>query len=262
MGGLLRRRMMMQRKKEEIVMEITYLTTSDNQNISIPSTTAMAMRIDGVVVQKTTTYRVPTAGSHKVELIYSTTDNILYNDMFSSNSLVSGLVIPEGVVEIPVRFAIHASFTDIYIPKSVETINANAFAQMSAMFNDGYLELDNITHMYATCLQPAYGQVIKVGNRMTYYGEGTTYQEAPLSRFYGTLDLSESVVRMSPNSIDRAKNLTLILRANSVVDISAGSPFFQTNNLMIYVPSELVDTYKANAQWSSYANKIFSIDTL
>lgn len=59
---------------------------------------------------------------------------------------------------------------------------------------------------------------------------------------------------------------TLILRANQVVELSGTQHFYQTKiesgQGYIYVPDNLVDSYKAAEGWSTYANQIRSIDEL
>lgn len=59
---------------------------------------------------------------------------------------------------------------------------------------------------------------------------------------------------------------TLILRANQVVELLGAQHFYQTKiesgQGYIYVPDDLVDSYKAAEGWSTYANQIRSIDEL
>lgn len=59
---------------------------------------------------------------------------------------------------------------------------------------------------------------------------------------------------------------TLILRANQVVELSGTQHFYQTKiesgQGYIYVPDNLVDSYKAAEGWSTYSNQIRSIDEL
>lgn len=52
---------------------------------------------------------------------------------------------------------------------------------------------------------------------------------------------------------------SLTLGANSVCSISSSSLAGTPASMKIYVPANLVDAYKADAAWSSYADKIFAI---
>ena len=59
---------------------------------------------------------------------------------------------------------------------------------------------------------------------------------------------------------------TLILRANQIVELQGTQHFYQTKiesgEGHIYVPAELVNSYKTAVGWSVYANRIRSIDDL
>ena len=59
---------------------------------------------------------------------------------------------------------------------------------------------------------------------------------------------------------------TLILRANQVVELEGTQHFYNTKiesgTGYIYVPDSLVDTYKADESWASYANQIRAISEL
>lgn len=54
----------------------------------------------------------------------------------------------------------------------------------------------------------------------------------------------------------------LILRNNKVVKLQNDDIFFETPNLYIYVPDDLVEDYKSAAYWSSYSDKIRPISQL
>ena len=55
---------------------------------------------------------------------------------------------------------------------------------------------------------------------------------------------------------------TVILRANQVATLSNKNAFTNANNAIIYVPDDLVDSYKANSRWSTYASRIKGISEL
>ena len=56
---------------------------------------------------------------------------------------------------------------------------------------------------------------------------------------------------------------TLILRSETMVTLSALSAFTGCHaDLRIYVPASLLDTYKADATWSTIENKIFALNDL
>lgn len=72
-----------------------------------------------------------------------------------------------------------------------------------------------------------------------------------------------NVIRMkttgftSTYATDSMSNLTFIFRQNSVVAVQSGMRGF--GNIKIYVPDNLVDTYKTSGNWTSYASRIHPI---
>ena len=53
--------------------------------------------------------------------------------------------------------------------------------------------------------------------------------------------------------------MTVILRANQVVSLG-DSAFAEDDNCKFYVPGTLVESYKADAQWSQFADRIFPME--
>ena len=53
----------------------------------------------------------------------------------------------------------------------------------------------------------------------------------------------------------------IYLRSNSIVNLLNTNPFSNINSdkFKIYVPADLVDSYKSATNWSTYADKIFAI---
>lgn len=79
-----------------------------------------------------------------------------------------------------------------------------------------------------------------------------------------TIDLSKNIT-INGNKFNGANSLVhLILRSDTLCSFSATSAFTNTpivNGLgWIYVPSDLVDSYKSASNWSTYANQIVSLD--
>ena len=90
------------------------------------------------------------------------------------------------------------------------------------------------------------------------------------SAFFGCTALTKvdmtgvSAAQIAANAFSGCTKLThLIIRSNSVGTLSATSAFTGTKIAAgegaIYVPSALVDTYKAATNWSTYANQIYPI---
>lgn len=61
----------------------------------------------------------------------------------------------------------------------------------------------------------------------------------------------------STYATDSMSNLTFIFQQNSVVAVQSGMRGF--GNIKIYVPDNLVDTYKTSGNWPAYASRIHPI---
>lgn len=88
-----------------------------------------------------------------------------------------------------------------------------------------------------------------------------------LNNGYGAaeVDLSAKPSSLAANTFNGAYNMTaLILRNSTMVPLGNVSAFtntpIQAGYGWIYVPSDLVDTYKAATNWSTFAEQIVSID--
>ena len=65
------------------------------------------------------------------------------------------------------------------------------------------------------------------------------------------------------NAFRGCTNLTtLILRANQVATLANTNAFTSANNAIIYVPDDLVASYQAATNWSTYASRIKGISEL
>lgn len=53
---------------------------------------------------------------------------------------------------------------------------------------------------------------------------------------------------------------TLILRSPTLVNLANTNAFYTKTNVYIYVPSALIDTYKAATNWSTYAERFRAIE--
>lgn len=138
---------------------------------------------------------------------------------------------------------------------NVTGIDTNTFQNCYSLNN---LDLTNITVISSSALsQTGLGalvlpNVISIGN---YVGNGTRTS---------TIDLSKKI-SIDSNRFSGAYSLVhLILRSDTLCSLSATSAFTNTpiaNGLgWIYVPSDLVESYKTASNWSTYANQIVSLD--
>lgn len=95
----------------------------------------------------------------------------------------------------------------------------------------------------------------------------TTNLGGYLNQGYGSseVDLSAKPTSIGENAFSSAYNMTaLILRYSEMIPLTNVNAFtntpIQAGYGWIYVPSDLVDTYKAATKWSTFAEQIVSID--
>ena len=120
------------------------------------------------------------------------------------------------------------------------------------------IDLSNIIQIYSYALQHCgIGTVVlpKCTNLYEYISNGVRIS---------TIDLYK-LVASSINSFRDSYSLShLILRSDSLCVLNSTSAFINTPIAeglgWIYVPTDLVDTYKTATNWSTYANRIVSID--
>ena len=68
--------------------------------------------------------------------------------------------------------------------------------------------------------------------------------------------IPENVVSMSWNSIRNNPKLEYIkLLPSSVISMAGGNGLALTNDCPVFVPDELVESYKTAQYWSQYANR-------
>lgn len=154
-------------------------------------------------------------------------------------------------------FEFCSSLTSIDIPNSVTSIGTSAFASCSGLTS------------------------VTIPNGVTSISSGTF----SACRGLTSVTIPNSVTSISASAFSDCRSLTNITIPNSVtsigifvfqsctsltsVTVNATTPptldssvFYNTNkNLVIYVPSESVDAYKAASGWSDYASRIRAIPT-
>ena len=75
-----------------------------------------------------------------------------------------------------------------------------------------------------------------------------------------SINIPESVTSIGGSSFRGCTGLTSITVAAPTPPACAAQSFLNTNSCPIYVPGNAVETYKAAAGWSTYADRIISMN--
>jgi len=194
-----------------------------------------------------------------------------YNDGLKSVNLPNANITSDNVfsychnienIKIPKTTTINNSLFDYcYKLNSLDISNANRL-NSSNIFRYCYslndIDLSNITYVANNALvYTGFGTIIlpNCTSLSTYVGQG---------KRTSTIDLSKNIT-INGNKFNGANSLVhLILRSDTLCSLSATSAFTSTPIASglgwIYVPSDLVDSYKTASNWSTYANQIISLD--
>lgn len=138
---------------------------------------------------------------------------------------------------------------------SVERLYSYSFYRCYSLNN---IDWSNIKNIQTSALeQSGFGTIVlpKCTTLNSYFIRGSRASTVDL---YQTITIVENTFREAYSLVH------LILRSNNLYPLSSTSAFTSTpiaDGLgWIYVPSDLVDTYKTASNWSTYANQIVSID--
>ena len=161
--------------------------------------------------------------------------------------------------------------------QSVETIDTRGFENCRSLSSVGYDSLTRI-NQYAfngcSSLNSIDTSKVTTTGNYAFQDSGIGKIELPLCTSLGTytgsgqrmsiIDISKNIT-IAGNKFNNANGLVhLILRSDTLCSLSASSAFTNTPIAKgigwIYVPTDLVSTYKTATNWSTYADQIVSTD--
>lgn len=157
---------------------------------------------------------------------------IIPNACFQNSGLTSFDLT--GIVTIESNAFRNSKLTSIVIPNSVTTLRDNCFYQCP--------DLTSIT----------------IGTGVISLGRNIFSMCSSLE----TLVIPSNVKSLERDTLTDCTSLQWVrLESTTMVSLNNASCFNNTNNCIIYVPSDLVDTYKGDSKWSSLASRIQAIPT-
>ena len=177
------------------------------------------------------------------------------NYAFNSCSSLSNVTIPRSVTTIgSYAFQRCTSLSSITLPDSVTSIGDSAFSSCSSL--TGITIPDRVTRIGDSAFNSCSGlSGITIPNSVTSIG---FFAFANCTSLTG-ITIPDSVTSIEGYVLAGCYSLTSItVEAVTPPALESGA-FNGTNDCPIYVPSESVETYKAESGWSSYASRIQAI---
>jgi hypothetical protein len=196
----------------------------------------------------------------------------------SSTSQVVSVILPEGLTKLNGMFRHFASLTSVKLPSTLTTIGDYAFYYCYALTS---LELpDNVTTIGKYVFQGSGLSSLELPDSLTTIDENgfngcslftsidlpaglTTLGKYAFSAcsLLTSIDIPAGVTALEAGTIRQCPLLVSItLRSPTLVEISNMNQFTTINaNYKVYVPSNLVNEYKAHTYWSEIADHIYPI---
>ena len=191
---------------------------------------------------------------------------------------LASVKIPNSVISIgDYAFTFCTSLTEIQIPESVKSIGSWAFSSCSGL--KSVRIPDSVTdigfYAFSDCMNLT---TINIPKSITCINSGMfsnciklvtidipgSVTNIALYAFSGctaltSINIPESVTSIGGSSFRGCTGLTSITVAAPTPPACAAQSFLNTNSCPIYVPGNAVETYKAAAGWSTYADRIISM---
>ena len=174
---------------------------------------------------------------------------------YNCKSLTS-IEIPNGVTSIrDYAFQYCTSLTSIEIPNSVTSIGQSAFYYCTSLTSieipNGVTSIGQSAFYNCTSLTS-----IEIPNGVTSIRQSAFQYCTSLT----SVEIPNSVTKIETNGFYNCQSLASVtVKATTPPTLGFGVFYNVSSNLVIYVPAESVDAYKAATNWSTYADKIQAI---
>ena len=174
---------------------------------------------------------------------------------FRDCTSLSSITIPNSVTSIESGAFQNCGITNVTIPYNVSSLGTAIFLDCrnltSATLPDSLTTINALMFQNCTSLSS-----ITIPNSVTSIDSGAFFSCSRLNY----IRIPSSVTNIGHNSLSGCTSLTYIMvSATTPPTLGSNTTLNNTNDCPIYVPSESLDTYKAAANWSTYASRIYPI---
>ena len=250
-------------KPPETRVVAKFITTSASENIKILSSTTntASVEIDGVEQQSIpNNYVFETVGEHTVKYTLIDDTSIGATSFRGCENMVS-ITIPNSITSIgSSAFYGCSGLTSFTIPSNVTIIGSWAFARCYGLTN--MVIPNNVTVIDEDAFYTCSGLTnITISNSVTRINS---------KAFFACFNLDTPVIIPSGVTFlgtqafvdcNKIPSVTCLASTPPTLDVMFGGNAAFSGEYPIYVPSELVDTYKTANVWSTYASRIQAIPT-
>lgn len=185
--------------------------------------------------------------------VLSSSITVLDEELFRDCAELKSIVVPEGVVEIKEdAFYGCESLEEVTLPSTLRVFGEYVFAECKSLKHIAIPE--GMTSLGYSCFQRAGLESISLPSTLEKIDAGAFYYCSGLKE----IELPASVNWIGGSAFFGCTKLTkLTALSPSVIEFgSNNAAFSQTtyDNCTLYVPSDLLSSYKADEKWNKFAN--------
>ncbi len=202
----------------------------------------------------------------------------IYDGVFQDAANLKEVVLPEGIWSLGnCTFQGCTSLTIVNFPSTLRNVDMGTFqgctalkeihipANVQNVYSNAFKECTGLVSVYCAAKSVSNDAFYGCSSLKYFIGEVGLESLSSLSydRALEVIDFPSTFGGIDSRSLSGLNNLkSLVIRFESVSTETGFGNFDSHESLTIYVPADLVESYKASSTWASYAEQIKSIDEL